>query len=400
MKSTYLHASRAIALALALGLCSGAALLAAPLPKAAPSEVGMNEAKLSQIKERMRQFIQDKKIAGSVTLVARKGKVVHLEAVGDADIEAHRSMQPNTVFWLASQAKPTTAVALMILVDEGKVSLDDPVSKYLPEFKQARLRTGPPEHEMIVRQLLSHTAGLAQPPRNPNDGAIPLGQYTLSLIQRPLEFEPGSAYEYGYGLTVAGRIVEVVSGKPFDVFLEERLFGPLGMKDTTFHPNDEQRRRLAKTYMPGPNGGSLVPAYNPFITQDATVRRTPEPSGGLFSTAPDMARFYQMVLNGGELDGKRILSRSAVEAMTTPQVAGGKMLTYGLGWQIIRAPQNGPAGPRLEGFGHGGAFATDGVIDPQKEVVTVLMIQRTLFPNGGEITSTFRNLVAEAVESR
>jgi CubicO group peptidase (beta-lactamase class C family) len=370
---------------------------ASPLPKARPADVGMSAEKLAAVPARMEQFVREKKIAGAVTLVARHGKLVQLAAVGDADVEARRPMRPDTLFWLASQAKPTTAVGLMMLVDEGKVGLDEPVSKYLPEFKKARLRTGPPAHEIIVRQLLSHTAGLAQPPRDPNDGAIPLGAYAVGLLNRPLEFEPGSAYEYGYGLTVAGRICEVVAGKPFDAYLQERLFGPLGMKDTTFHPNDEQRRRLAKTYMPGPDG-SLVPAYNPFITQDATVRRTPEPSGGLFSTTPDMARFYQMVLNGGELDGVRILSRGAVEEMTRPQMAGGKPLAYALGWQIFRTPANASAAPRLEGFGHGGAFATDGMIDPQKEIVSVLMIQRTLFSNGGEIGSAFRALVAEAVE--
>ncbi len=387
--------SRRAACALLLLGLAGGALAGSPLPAASPEQVGMDPDRLAQIRERMRGFVSEGKIAGSVTLVARRGKRVHLESVGHADLEAHRPMRPDTVFWLASQAKPTTAAGVMILVDEGKLSLDDPVSKYIPEFAQVRLRSGPPRHAITVRQCLSHTAGLAQPPRNPNDGAIPLGQYAASLARLPLEFEPGSAYEYGYGLTVAGRVVEVVSGKPFEVFLQERLFGPLGMKDTTFHPNEAQRRRLAKTYMPGPNGG-LVPAYNPFVTPDATVKRTPEPSGGLFSTAPDMARFYQMVLNGGELDGARILSRAAVDEMIRPQTAGGKALTYALGWQIFPAPAN-PAGPYLSGYGHGGAFATDGIIDPQKQVVSVLMIQRTLFPNGGEVGAAFRSLVAGAV---
>jgi len=358
----------------------------------------MDAAKLAEIPVRMRQFVRDKKIAGAVTLVARKGRLVHLEAVGDADIEAHRPMRADTVHWLASSAKPTTAVALMVLVDEGKVSLDAPVSKYLPQFKQARLRTGPPANEITVRQLLCHTSGLAAPPRNPNDGAIALGPYALSLLDRPLQFEPGSAYEYGYGPTVAGRIVEVVSGKSFEVFLEERVFGPLGMRDTTFHPNENQRKRLAKTYMPGPNGEGLVPAYNPFVTPDITVRRTPEPSGGLFSTAPDMARFYQMMLNGGELDGKRVLSQSSVEQMIRPQTAGGKTLAYGLGFRMVAAPK-GATDHGLEGYGHSGAFFTDLVADPAKQIVTVLMIQRTLFPNGGEIGSAFRSMVADAVQS-
>ncbi|HEU4754324.1 MAG TPA: serine hydrolase domain-containing protein [Armatimonadota bacterium] len=381
--------------ALILTACSATLAGAAGAPS--PTDVGMDPGKLSEIRQRMKGFARERKIAGAVTLVARKGRVVELDAVGDADIENHRPMRPNTLFWLASQAKPITATAVMILVDEGKLSLDQPASKWMPELKQPRLRNGGPAlHPVTLRHLLSHTAGLAQPPRDPNDGAIPLSRYASSIASRPLEFEPGSAYEYGYGPTVAGRIVEIASGMPFDVFLRQRIFRPLGMVDTTFHPDEQQRRRLAKTYMPGPDGHSLVPAYNPFITQDATVRRTPEPSGGLFSTAPDMARFYQMVLNGGELDGKRILSRGAVEEMTRPVSAGGKPLTYGLCWQTFRSGQPG-SGAALEGFGHGGAFATDGFIDPKHEVVGVLMIQRTLFPNGGEISGAFRQLVAESI---
>ncbi len=351
---------------------------------------------LAKIRPAMLDLVTTRRIAGAVTLIAQHGEVIHLAAVGQADIEAHRKMRPNSVFWLASQAKPTTSTSLMVLVDEGKVDLDAPVSRYLPVFKNARLRTGPLQREIIVRQLLSHTAGLAQPPRNPNDGAIPLRAYAEQLLGRPLEFEPGSAYEYGYGLTVAGAIVEVVSGKPFDSFLDERVFGPLGMNDTTFHPNEEQRRRLAKTYQPGSNAGSIVPAYNPFITQDATVRRTPEPSGGLFSTAPDMARFYQMVLNGGELDGKRILSPAAVRTMLEPQSAGGKPLTYALGWQHFRQPGTGSA-PELVGYGHGGAFGTDGLVIPSRGIVAVMMIQRCLFPNGGDVSGTFRGLLAESI---
>lgn len=397
MRSRVCNVAMLRAVVVATLLLAAAAFAGTPLPKAEPSEVGMSASKLAEIPVRMKQFIKDRKIAGAVTLVARKGKIVHLEAVGDADIEARRPMRTDTIHWLASMAKPTTSVGLMVLVDEGKVSLEDPVSKFIPQFKQAKLRSGPPAREIIVRQLLNHTSGLAQPYRNPNDGVIPLAPYSLSLLQRPLEFEPGSAYEYGYGLTVAGHLCEVVSGKPFEVFLQERVFGPLGMKDTTFHPNEQQHKRLAKTYWPGPDGKSLVPAYNPFVTPDPTVKRTPEPSGGLFSTAPDMARFYQMMLNGGELNGKRIVSKAAVEEMTRPSTAGGKPITYALGWQTVKANPNAK-GPQLEGYGHGGAFATDGFVDPQKELVTVLMIQRTLFPNGGEVGATFKSLVAEAVE--
>ncbi len=365
------------------------------MPRATPEAEGMSSEALAKIPERMRRFIAEKKIAGAVTLVARHGKIVHLAATGDADIENRKRMRPDSIFWLASQAKPTTSVAVMCLVDDGKVDLDAPVSRYLPAFKNIRLKNGTLQHEPTVRQMMSHTAGLAQPFRDPNDGAYTLAQYANMLANRPLEFEPGSNYEYGYGLTVCGGIVEAVSGKLFEDFLQERVFGPLGMKDTTFNPSREQWPRLTKTYKPGPNG-TIVPAYNPFIAQDWTVKRFPEPSGGLLSTAPDMARFYQMVLNGGELDGRRILSKKAVDTMLTPVMAGGRQLTYALGWQHSGAPA-GSSGPRLVGYGHGGAFATDGFIDPGKGIVSVLMIQRTMFPNGGEIGAAFRQLVAEAV---
>jgi CubicO group peptidase (beta-lactamase class C family) len=378
-------------------LCASGAFLApaAALPKAKPADAGLDAAWLEAVAPRMREFVAARKIAGAVTLVARRGKVAHLEAVGDADIENHRPMRTDSIFWLASQAKPTTAVAVMVLVDEGKVELDAPVSRYLPVFAKQRLRIGPPMQEMTVRQLMSHTAGLAQPFRDPNDGVYTLRRYAESLVNRPLEFEPGSAYEYGYGLTVAGAVVEAVSGRLFEEFLQERVFGPLGMKDTTFNPTAKQWPRLTKTYKPGPDG-SLQPAYNPFIAQDATVKRFPEPSGGLFSTAPDMARFYQMMLNGGELEGRRIVSSRAVETMTTPQTAGGKPITYALGWQTFTLPAVTPGAAPIPAYGHGGAFGTDGFVIPSRQVVGVMMIQRTQFPNGGEIAAAFRRLVVEA----
>ncbi len=367
-----------------------------PFPRVRPEEVGLSSAGLDRIPEQMREFVRQNKIAGAVTLVARHGKLAHFVAVGDADIEMRKKMRTDSIFWLASQAKPTTATAIMVLVDQGKVRLDEPVATYLPAFKNIKLKSGSaPQKPPTVRHVMSHTAGLAQPFRDPNDGAYTLAQYANRLASRPLEFEPGSAYEYGYGLTVCGGIVEAVSGKLFEDFLEANVFGPAGMKDTTFNPTREQWPRLTKTYKPGPNG-AIVPAYNPFITQDWTVKRFPEPSGGLLSTTGDMARFYQMYLNGGEIDGRRILSREAVQTVTTPQMAGGKPITYALGWQTVPPPATGGARV-LSGYGHGGAFATDGFIDPSRGLVTVLMIQRTQFPNGGEIGAAFRKLVAEAL---
>lgn len=367
------------------------------LPGARPAEVGLSEERLDRIREHLATCVREGRIAGTVGLIARDGKAVLLHAVGWADVEAKRPMKPDTLFWIASMTKSLTATTIMTLVDEGKLALDEPASRCLPECGRVRLAGRPPAREITLRDLLSHTSGLAQPPRKPTDGSMPLERYTLDLLRQPLNFEPGSAYEYGFGLTVAGRIAEIAAGKPFDVLMDERVLRPLGMDRTTWHPGEAERRRLAKTYRAGDRPGSLIPALNPFVTPDVTIRRPVEPSGGLFSTAADMARFYQMILNGGELAGRRILSRRAVEEMTRPHTAGGKELAYGLGWQILRPAASGAA-KSLEGFGHGGAFATHGAVDRGRRIVAVLMVQRTLSP-ADDLLSGFHRLAAEAVES-
>lgn len=366
-------------------------LPATGLPSARPAEVGVRADKLAEIRSRMEALVQAGRISGAVTLVARRGKTVHLEAVGMADRESGRPMRPDTLFWIASQSKSLTAAAVMLLVDEGRLALDERAARYLPELRNVKLADGTAAPGITLRQLLSHTAGLAQPDRKPTDRNVTLAKYTAELLKAPLVFPPGSAYEYGFGLTVAGRVVEVVSGQPFDTFLEQRLCRPLGMKDTTFHPTPAQRARLAKTYRPGETPGSLEPASSPFVTEDPTIRLAPEPSGGLFSTAADMARFYQMILNKGELDGRRLLSPGAVAEMTRPVTAGGKQITYALGWQA--APEK-PGG--LSGGGHGGAFGTGGHVDPKRELVVVLMIQRMLFDRGGDVRDALHECVAAA----
>lgn len=387
------------ALATLLLLAFVAPLRAEAPATADPVSVGMDAKALAKIAPRMEEFVKNGKTSGVVTLVARQGKIVHLSAVGEADIETHRPMKTDSIFAIASMTKPITGAALMILVDEGKVSLDDPASKYIPEFKAATLESGAPKREIVVRDLLTHTSGI--PGDQANLGSIE--KTAIEMSKRKLAFEPGTKWQYGPGLTIIGRIIEVASGKPYDKFLDERLFRPLKMTETTFFPTEEQRKRVPELYQPGKDGQGLAKGTHWLV--DFSKERTANPSGGLFSTAGDLARFYQMVLNGGELDGQRILSKKAVEQMTTCQTSD--IVTgftpgncWGLGWCLVREPQGVTKMLSAGTAGHGGAFGTQGWIDPKKQMTYVLLIQRTNFGSGdgADIRADFQQLAAEAVK--
>ncbi len=335
--------------------------------------------------------------AGVVTLVMQDGKVIHHAATGLADREQKLPMKTDSLFWIASMTKSLAVTTIMTLVDEGKLSLDEPAAKWLPELGKMKLASGqPPARPITLRDLMSHTSGLAFPPRKATDGAHSLKGYVAELVRAPLAFEPGSAYQYGFGITVAGRIAEIVSGKPFDMLLHERVLTPLGMKETSFHPDARQRPRIARTYKTAEAGG-LELANNIFVTSDPAVRRMPEPSGGLFSTATDLAKFYQMILNGGVHEGKRIVSAKAIAEMTRPHKAGGKTLNYGLGWQTGNGEKPAIAGFSKSAFGHGGAFATHGFIDPERKLVTVFLVQNVLVTGSGEARKAFHDAVNRAV---
>jgi CubicO group peptidase (beta-lactamase class C family) len=382
----------------AIALCSlwawGPAQAAEPQPAAA----GMDAARLDKIHRRLETFVREGQVSGAVTLVSRNGRVAHLDAVGQADIEQQQPMQVDTLFAIASMTKPITATALMILVDEGRVALTDPVAKYIPEFADVRLDGRPSARPITLRDVLTHTAGLGGSQQN--EGS--LAQTAVAIARRPLLFEPGTKWSYSPGLTICGRVVEVVSGKPFHEFLDERIFQPLGMPDTTFFPNADQQKRLARLYKPGPEKGTLAPATH--WINELTPDRTANPSGGLFSTAADLARFYQMVLNGGELDGRRVVSPQAVRDMTRVQT--GDLQTgftdgngWGLGWCVVRQPQ-GVTGMLSPGAcGHGGAFGTQGWIDPARKMSFVLLIQRTDFGNSdaSDLRREFQQLAVEAI---
>ena len=357
----------------------------------------LDEAKLAAIHPAMEAAVKAKQAAGIVTLVMEKGKVVHFDAAGLADIGTGRKMEKDALFWIASMTKSINATAVMVLVDEGKLSLDEPASKWLPELgKVAVAGGGALEKPITLRMLLSHTAGIAFPRRTPSDGAISLKSYVASLLKTPLAFQPGSAYEYGFGPTVSGRIIELVSGMKYAEFLQAKIFAPLGMKDTMFNPDDAHRARIARTYKMDEDTHELVPGYNPFVTSDASVTHMTEPAGGLFSTAADMGRFYAMIANGGELDGVRIVSEKSVKDMTTPVTAGGKSLNYASGWQVNIETQRVNSQMPVGSYGHGGAFATNGCLDPQSQIVTVFMVQNVLVPDSGKPKDAFQKLVMEA----
>lgn len=357
----------------------------------------LNPAVLGKIAPAMEAAVAGKEAAGIVTLVMKEGKVVHHEAVGMADVAGGKPMAKDAVFWIASMTKSINGTALMMLVEEGKVTLDEPAAKWMPALAKVKMKDGSmPKTAITLRMLLSHTAGIAFPPRKADDGAVSLKQYVDRLLVAPLAFEPGSDYEYGFGPTVAGRLLEVVTGKPYEVFLKERLFEPLGMVDTMFHPDEARRARIAQTYKLDEETKELGVSYNPFFTSSVAVKRMVEPAGGLFSAAADMGRFYAMVANGGELDGKRILSEKGVKEMTTPVSAGGKPITYGLGWQCC-TEANAKMSPLGVGtFGHGGAFGTNGWVDLERKIVTVFLVQNVLVPAGGKPKEVFQRLVTEA----
>ena len=363
----------------------GVSAPAADTPPALPSNGGM-AAKLQP-------FIEKNVIAGAVVLVADKDKVLDLEAVGYADLATKKPMETTDLFWIASMTKTFTAAGLMMLVDEGKVALDDPVEKYLPEFKGMMVQEGggkphPAKHAITIREIMSHTAGLQG---GPTRGET-LEAFVKELAQRPLEFEPHTKYKYSPGPAVGGRIIEVVSGIPYPQYLQQRLLDPLGLKDTTFWPNAQQASHLALTHKYDPTSKTFGPLHNsppraedmpPVIASQfggsmaaAYRNHFGNPAGGLFSTATDVARFCQMLLNGGTYQGRRYLSEAAVKQMSSQQTGGLAVSGeegYGLGCFVeIKAKAGGPS---LGSFGHHGARKTQMWIDPENQLVMVLMVQ-------------------------
>jgi CubicO group peptidase (beta-lactamase class C family) len=346
----------------------------------------------------LQPLVDSHTLAGAVVLVADKDKVLDVEAVGYADIAAKKPMQTDCLFWIASQSKPITTAALMMLVDEGKLQLDDPVEKYLPEFtgqmvvaerdsEHVLLRK--PKHPITVRNILSHTSGLpfSSPIEKPTLDLFPLACRVRSYAMLPLASEPDTKYTYANaGINTAGRIIEVLSGMPFEKFLDQRLFNPLGMKDTTFVPTAEQLQRVAKAYKPADDGLAECRIDQLKYPLD-DPQRQPMPAGGLFSTAADVLLFYRMIANDGLFGGKRFLSQQALREMATPQLAAPK---YGLGMNLD--------GKQV---GHSGAYGTNSCFDREHGLIMIFLVQQAKWPKGAENTSSvFQKAAIDAFAPR
>jgi len=365
-----------------------------------PQAAGMDPARLARIPVRMKEFVAAGKTAGVVTLVARHGRVASLEAVGYQDLETKTPMRTDTIFRLASVTKPVTCAGIMILVDEGRVSLIDPVEKFLPEFKGLKLnpcgtRAGyncelvTPSRPVNILDLMTHTSGLQG--STPGGGTPPgtLAERVAAVHGATLLFEPGTAWNYSnIGIAALGRIIEIVASQPYDRFLAERIFQPLAMKDTFFFVPPDKANRVASVYTYEAGGLQLVPMAPP---------QFPAPEGGLFGTVGDMARFNQMLLNKGTLDGQRILSAAAVEAMTTSQTGSIKAgfvpgVGHGFGFEVVRETLGTFRYNSIGSFVKGGAYRTYEWVDPAKDLVGIIFMQRT--NGGGDVADEINSFMA------
>jgi CubicO group peptidase (beta-lactamase class C family) len=386
-----------VSISLRVPILSGLALLLVPGP-------GRGADSFAAVSSAMQECISKQEVAGAVALIATRDKALHLEAAGLADIAARIPMKTDAIFWIASMTKPITATAVMMLQEEGKLSVDDPVAKYLPELGNLKTPAGEPA-KLTLRHLLTHTSGMPEATADQYRQARSLAAVMPFYAGKSLKFEPGSKWQYCQsGVNSLGRIVEVVSGQSFPAFLQKRLFDPLGMKDTTFYLSTQQLARLAGSYRRA--GATLEEAPISFLNghQPTDHDRYPAPNGGLFSTASDYARFCRMILNQGALDGKRYLKPESVKLMTTIQT--GDLKTgftdgngWGLGWCVVRKPQGITAMLSAGTFGHGGAYGTQAWIDPVKQVIYVLMVQRSDFPNSDDssVRRAFQTAAASAL---
>jgi CubicO group peptidase (beta-lactamase class C family) len=393
----------------------------AVIPTATPEDVGMSSERLERIAGSIQEYVRDGRISGGVSLVARHGKVVYHHAVGMADRDARKPMQTDSIFRMCSMTKPITAAAVMILYEEGRFALSDPVSDYLPEFKHMKVldppwpqdKTSPPgalvdaKRPITIFNLLTHTAGLTYPwnarlgkayrDANVSSGLSQqegtIGDAVKRLAALPLLFQPGDSWEYSLADDVLGRLVEVVSGMPLDQFLAQRLFQPLGMKDTYFFPPQDKVSRLVAAYAYDEQKG-LYPILDHQVmdgqggfqyTADYPYRGPHtyfSGGGGLNSTAEDYYRFCQMMLNGGELNGVRVLSRKSVELMSQNHIQGKTdQLDYGLGFGTKSEPKQLTELGSVGSYYWGGFYYTTFVIDPKEDLIAIFMGQMN--PSGG-----------------
>jgi CubicO group peptidase (beta-lactamase class C family) len=422
--------------ALALLLLTAAPLLAQSLPKApSPEAVGLSSERLGRLTHAMKEAVDRKQVAGTVTLVLRNGQVAYLEAAGARDVEAGAAMAPDTIFRIASMTKAVVSVGIMMLAEEGRLSLNDAVSKFIPAFAKTtvlgttaagRVAIVPANRQITIRDLLTHTAGIsygmgALEPYYTRAGftqwyfadrADGMTPWIDKLATLPFDSQPGERWVYGYNTDILGNVIERISGQTLAQFIDERIASPLKMVDTAFFLPPGKESRLAAVYAVGP-GGTITRAENftppadsvlplPHRGQGAYVtgpRASFSGGAGLLSTAQDYARFMQMMLSGGELDGVRLLSPTTVKLMTSNHVGTlyqNGALGWGLGFEVVeqvgRAPRYGAAGE----FSWSGAYHTTYWADPAEQLVVVFMSQ--LLPAGTtNLTTRVRTLVNQAI---
>lgn len=329
----------------------------------------------------MKPYLNSYKLAGVIGLIADKtGKIHYKNLLGYADVEAKEPIREDNVFWIASMSKMFAGASIMMLADEGKISLDDPVTKFIPQLEKWMIVAEKDQSHVLlkslvrpvtVRHVLSHTSGLtgsSELQQATGSDSTPLKARALSTVTGPLQWQPGDKYQYGnQGMNIAARIVEIVSGMAYEEFLQKRFFDPLAMTETTFWPSEAQIARLAGAYGPNKEKEGYARGGIKFLTQPYSDRthRFPEAGGGLFSTTHDILRYGLMLANDGELDGRRYLSHAAMEELRKEQT-GTTKVNYSLGYHL----RNGM-------FGHDGAYGTDLSVNPTNGMVAVFMIQCT-----------------------
>jgi CubicO group peptidase (beta-lactamase class C family) len=403
-------------------------LFAYELPRVKPSEVGMSAERLERLGRVLQSYCDEKGAPGMVVLIARNGKVAYHRAFGKFRLDKPDPMPLDAIFRIASQSKAVTSVAVMMLMEEGKILLDDPVSKYIPEFKETYVAVQaegkgvkgysvvPAKRQITIRDLLTHTAGISYgdgPAEEEylkagihgwylTDKDMTIGEVVKKLAKLPFDAQPGEHFVYGYNTDILGYLVEVVSGQSLAEFVEKRIAGPLGMKDTCFFLPESKASRLAPAYGADEKGQIKViedTAKSPYIYGP---RKCYSGGAGLVATAEDYARFLQMLLNGGELGGVRILSPKSVELMTadhTGQIYSGGKQGFGLGFWVIKNLGTSGLPGSIGAFGWGGAYFTTYWVDPAEKLVAVFMTQLLPVPAScADLQNKFRTLVYQAIE--
>ncbi|NQU25365.1 MAG: beta-lactamase family protein [Candidatus Nealsonbacteria bacterium] len=397
------------------------------LPTATPQQVGLSAEGLERVGPVVQKFIDDEQVAGAVTIVARRGKVAQFEAYGMMDIDTKKPMQKDTIFRIYSMSKPITSVAVMMLYEEGKLKLDDPASKFLPELKGLKVAEDPgadeitkvaPKREMTVRDLLRHTSGLTyglfgntavdklyRQAGVAGRGDGNLQEFVEKLGKIPLVYQPGAKWNYSVSTDVLGRLVEVVSGRPFDKFLAERIFRPLGMEDTGFYVPADKLDRFATNYGPKLTGGLTV-RDAPATSRFAKAPKFFSGGGGLVSTAADYMRFCLMLSGKGQFAGKRLLKTETVELMTRNHLPKEVMpiafgpakrlgVGFGLGFSVRVRQTVWESASRVGEYGWGGAASTHFWISPRDELVVVALTQ--YMPFSDRVERAVKPVVYEAI---